>query len=89
MAEGRSIFVRYVFVPELVNRKPQKSDTCDVHHMAHQLANLLVLMKEIGRFFSVKVADLKQDYTLNEARANQYRIVDCTILNIEGVPDKD
>lgn len=89
VAEGRSILARDVFVPKLVNRKPQKSGACNVHHMAHQLSNLLVFMQEISRFFSVKVADLKQDYTLNEARTNEYSIVDRTVLNIEGVPDED
>lgn len=43
----------------------------------------------MSRFFSVKVADLKQDYTLNEARTDEYSIVDRTVLNIEGVPDED
>ena len=89
MAERWSICDIDISIEELVDSKGEEQDYGDIHDRAHQLSNLFIILQEMRRLFSVKVADLEQDYRFYEPWCDQDKLVEVFIRYYKGISDKD
>lgn len=71
LAQLGPLLVDYFLVPELVNGETEKDQDRRIHHPAHELPNFLVVVQEVRGLLGVKVADLEENYGLDEARCDQ------------------
>ena len=76
-------------IKELIYRKSQEQYYGEIHDRAHQLPYLFVILQEMRRFFSVKVADLEQDYRLYKSWTDQDELIEVVIRYNKGISDKD
>ena len=76
-------------IKELINGKCEEQYYGEIHHRAHQLPYLFVILQEVWRFFSVKVADLEQDYRLYKPWTDQDELIEVVVRYNKGISDKD
>ena len=76
-------------IKELINGKSQEQYYGEIHDRAHQLPYLFVILQEVRRFFSVKVADLEQDYRLYKPWTDQDELIEVVIRYNKCISDKD
>ena len=89
MAKRGSISNINMSIEELVYGKSEEQDYGDIHDRAHQLSYRFVILQEMRRLFSVKVADLEQDYRPNKARCDQDELIEVIVRDHKGISDKD
>ena len=75
VAEIRATIGYELFVPKLVDGHADKERERHIHDVPHELPYPFTVLQEVGSLLRVKVADLKEDLRLNEARDNQNCIV--------------
>ena len=76
-------------IKELIDCKGEEQYYGEIHDRAHQLPYLFVILQEMRRFFSVKVADLEQDYRLYKPWNDQDELIEVVIRYNKGISDKD
>ena len=76
-------------IKELIYREGEEQYYGEIHHRAHQLPYLFVIFQEVRRFFSVKVADLEQDYRLYKSWTYQDELIEVIVRYNKGISDKD